>query len=405
MDGSLINDMAQPELGWRETLFAAVLSKIKIGQLIVEFPSGAKMTFAGAIQDVRFCEPATLRFKSWSAIKRIMVGEAMGLGESYMDGDWETNDLSLLLCVLAANMEAFEAKFPSGKGARLLDKLRHFLNRNTRAGSRKNIAYHYDLGNDFYSLWLDKTMSYSAAIFNKPDVPLADAQAEKYARLARELDIKSGDHVLEIGCGWGGFAEYAVSELGCKIDCITLSQEQLIYAENRLRKLPGGGNASFSLTDYRDVEGTYDKIVSIEMLEAVGEAYWDQYFTKIRSLLKPGGRAGIQVITIDDDRFETYRTGADFIQKHIFPGGMLPSDKMFGQHAETAGMAVQGNFDFGLDYAHTLVLWRDAFLAKLEAVKKIGFDDRFVRMWLFYLAYCEAGFRQKTISVKQYVIG
>ncbi|UTW57829.1 class I SAM-dependent methyltransferase [Kordiimonas sp. SCSIO 12603] len=405
MDGSLVNHTAEQKLEWRERFFASILSKIHTGQLEVIFPSGAMITFVGVANDPTFSKVAQMHIHSWSAINRAMSSGALGLGEGFTEGEWSSNDLTYLLSLLALNMEALESKLPSFKGVKFLNKLRHLLNRNTKAGSRRNISYHYDLGNDFYKLWLDKTMSYSAAIFKDDQHSLEAAQKEKYARLARELNIQPGDRVLEIGCGWGGFAEYAVSEIGCEIDCITLSKEQLAFAEQRLANAPGGENASFSLTDYRDVQGQYDKIVSIEMLEAVGEAFWPQYFEKIKSLLKSDGKAGIQVITIDDQRFETYRKGADFIQKHIFPGGMLPSDKVFKTQTGSAQMEVHDEFDFGLDYARTLACWRADFLEQLPAVKEQGFDDRFVRMWLFYLAYCEAGFLQNTISVKQYVIG
>ena len=402
MDGSFVNQIPAQNLSWKEKLFASVLSQIEFGAIDLRFPSGNQVSFVGKDTSVG---TADIHLHSWAAINRIIKGGAIGLGESYMDGEWETQNLTNLLSVLAANMMRFEARLPSIKRIKFLEKFRHFLNRNTKSGSRKNISYHYDLGNDFYGLWLDETMSYSSAVFSEQGASLAEAQTEKYARLARQLDIQPEDKVLEIGCGWGGFAEYAVTELGCEIDCITLSQEQLVFAENRLSKIPQGTRASFSLTDYRDMTGSYDKIVSIEMLEAVGEAYWPGYFQKVKQLLKPEGRAGIQVITIDDERFETYRKGADFIQKHIFPGGMLPSDRVFKQQTETAGLSCFDEFDFGFDYAQTLAEWRDSFAAKLSEVKALGFDDQFVRMWFFYLAYCEAGFRQKTISVKQYVIG
>lgn len=407
MDGSfVVRGQNEQKLNWREAVFAAVLSQIKVGQITVTFPSGAKRAFVGKVDAAgTFSRAADMQILSWSAIKRIAKSGAIGLGESYMDGDWDSTNLTFLLCVLAANMEEFESKLPSLKRYRILEKLQHFTRRNTKKGSRKNIAYHYDLGNDFYSLWLDQTMSYSSAIFDPKTINLEEAQKRKYQRLANEVGIEPGDTVLEIGCGWGGFAEYAVTELNCKVDCITLSKEQLLHAETRLKNIPEGVNAQFRLIDYRDVTGSYDRIISIEMLEAVGEDFWPSYFSKIQSLLKPGGRAGIQVITIENKRFETYRTGVDFIQKHIFPGGMLPSDEVFNKQVSASGMEVQDVYAFGLDYAKTLACWRDVFLSQLLEVKKQGFDDRFVRMWLFYLAYCEAGFRQKTIDVHQYVIG
>jgi cyclopropane-fatty-acyl-phospholipid synthase len=283
-------------------------------------------------------------------------------------------------------------------------RLRHWLRPNTRAGSRKNIHAHYDLGNDFYRLWLDSTMTYSSALF-EGDLTrsLADAQSAKYARILRELDAQPGQHILEVGCGWGGFAEHA-ARAGCRVTGITISAAQLEYAQRRIAAAGLQDRVELKLQDYRDLDGHFDHVVSIEMFEAVGERYWSGYFGMLRDRLKPGGRAVVQTITIAEAKFERYRKGTDFIQQYIFPGGMLPSPQRFTGEASGCGLAVKHMHPFGQDYAETLRRWHQVFDCVETDVKAQGFDERFMRTWRFYLAYCEAGFRSRATDVVQAVL-
>jgi cyclopropane-fatty-acyl-phospholipid synthase len=278
------------------------------------------------------------------------------------------------------------------------------LNANTRSGSRRNIEAHYDLGNDFYALWLDETMSYSAGRYDAGAVTLAEAQRDKYAALARMMDLRPEHHVLEIGCGWGGFAEYAAREIGCRVTGLTISPAQLDFARKRIERAGLSDKVDLQLLDYRDARGSYDRIASIEMFEAVGEAYWPTYFAQVRDLLKPGGKAGLQIISIRDDLFDSYRRRADFIQRYIFPGGMLPSPSRFEIEAAREDLAQEAVEDLSADYARTLRQWRDRFEAAEPAVSALGFDQRFIRMWRFYLAYCEAGFATGRTAVSQIVL-
>ena len=408
MDGSFQSYDASPVSGKTsplEAMFSAVMGNLSEGQLIVKFPSGNLRTFKGSQSGLVDGLVGEMHIHSWKAISRSLKGGTMGLAESFMDNEWSSPDLTNLLRVLAANMDRLEARLKQALLPRVWARIGHWFNRNNKAGSRRNISFHYDLGNDFYRLWLDPSMTYSSALFDGRSRSLEEGQQAKYSALARAVGIKAGDHVLEIGCGWGGFAEYAISELGCKITGVTLSKEQLAYAKQRLRNLGLGENADLRLCDYRDMQGQFDHIVSIEMLEAVGEEYWEIYFSKVRKLLKPGGKAGIQVITIDDDRFEGYSRSVDFIQKYIFPGGMLPSDHVLKKLFDSNELPLNSQLDFGVDYGETLKLWHERYAAHWATIKTMGYDDKFDRMWRFYLSYCEAGFRHKTIDVSQYVIG
>ncbi len=386
----------------REKMLTRVLGHLHTGHLTIQFPSGNVRTFHGSQSNVTSMV-ADMTIHSWTAISRMMKTNDIGLGESYMDGSWSTNDLSSLLNLLCANLHALEKVLSDSKLWQMIHKFIHLFNRNSKKGSRRNISYHYDLGNDFYELWLDETMTYSSAFRKDGEADLATAQTEKYRQLAEQLGLKRSDHVLEIGCGWGGFAEFAIKEYGCHVTGLTLSTEQKQYAEKRLANKGLKDKADFLLQDYRDMEGQFDHIVSIEMLEAVGQEYWPTYFQQVNHLLKPGGKIGIQVITIDHDRFDHYSSTVDFIQKYIFPGGMLPSHEIMQEQLQSAHLTMEKATPFGLDYAWTLKKWQDTFMAKLGGVKQIGFDDRFIRMWQFYLAYCEAGFTQKSIDVYQYI--
>lgn len=343
-----------------------------------------------------------------NVFERVLAHGDIGFAEGYMAGEWEcasADQLGDLLTLLASNRDTL-ARALHGSMWRLLGhRLRHLLRSNTRRGSRRNIEAHYDLGNDFYREWLDPSMTYSSARFASPEQDLQQAQLNKYRSLLLAMGVRPGQHILEIGCGWGGLAEVATLEFGCRVTGLTLSPSQFAWAKMRARRHGFADRAEFHLRDYRDETGRYDHIVSIEMIEAVGERFWPTYFGQLSNCLKPGGRVGLQAITIADELFAGYRRGTDFIQRYIFPGGMLPSPTRIREQARRAGLAVLGQDAFGLSYARTLVHWRDAFEAKLPHLRTLGFDERFVRMWRFYLSYCEAGFRAGSTDVYHYVLG
>ena len=393
--------------GSLERFFLSVIGTLPCGALTLIFPSGNSYRLAGADPEVMGERlHATLRIRSSRAIRRIVRHRDIGFAEAYMHGEWDSPDLGELLRLLVANMDILEARFGGWRLVRAWNRMQHFLRANTRAGSRRNIAYHYDLGNDFYRLWLDPGMTYSAALFDETrnDDDLVAAQDRKYETMARALDLRPGHRVLEIGCGWGGFAEYAARRYGCRVVCLTLSQEQLEWARRRIDAAGLSGQVECRFQDYRDVRGQFDRIVSIEMFEAVGEEHWPTYFEQVARCLVPGGRAGLQVITIAGDRYDAYRATPDFIQKYVFPGGMLPSEEILAAHFEAAGLALARQLNFGLSYAQTLAIWREQFLRQREQVSALGYSARFRRMWEYYLAYCEAGFRHGTIDVGQYFL-
>lgn len=339
-----------------------------------------------------------------NVFERVLAHGDIGFAEGYMAGEWESDRLGDLLALLASNRDTL-ARALHGSMWRLIGhRLRHLLRANTRTGSRRNIEAHYDLGNAFYETWLDPTMSYSSARFASPDQGLQEAQLNKYRSLLQEMGVQPGQHLLEIGCGWGGLAEVACTEFGCRVTGLTLSPSQLAWARERAVRGGFDDRAEFHLRDYRDEQGRYDHIVSIEMIEAVGERYWPTYFRQLSACLKPGGRVGIQAITIADELFAKYRRGTDFIQRYIFPGGMLPAPAIIRQQADRAGLRIVDQQAFGAAYALTLVHWRDTFDAKLDEIRAQGFDERFIRMWRFYLSYCEAGFRAGSTDVYHYVL-
>ena len=374
-----------------------IFDRLDSGALAIELPDGTHLR-AGHGPLV-----AHLRVRDHAVFDETLARGDIGFGESWMDGLWETDDLAGLLTLLSRNRARIgEAIY--GRMFRMLGhRLSHLLRANTRAGSRRNIEAHYDLGNDFYALWLDPSMTYSAAVFDTPAESLHDAQLRKYRSILGELGAQPGQTILEVGCGWGGFAEVAATEFGCRVLGITLSPSQLAYARARAERGGFTERADFALCDYRDVRGQYDHIVSIEMIEAVGERFWPTYFAQLSALLKPGGRCVVQAITIADALFGRYRRGTDFIQRYIFPGGMLPSPAEVGRQAQGAGLAVVGDFAFGRDYARTLAHWHCSFETQWPVIKAQGFDERFRRMWRFYLAYCEAGFETGDIDVHHYV--
>jgi cyclopropane-fatty-acyl-phospholipid synthase len=368
-------------------LFMRVLDRIRVGRIDLVTPEGERLSFGG--------EPgpqATLTLRSWSAAEEILRTADIGLAEAYMSGECDIDRPSDLLTIALLNQQHIERAFYGNWFAVLWYRLRHLSRANTRSGSRRNIVAHYDLGNDFYRLWLDPTMSYSSAYFaGDPSRPLEQAQQAKYERILDRLGAKPGDHIVEIGCGWGGFAEVAARR-GCRVRGITISPAQLGYAQARITQAGLADRVELSLTDYRDLEGQFDHVVSIEMYEAVGERFWPAYFRAIRDVLKPGGRAVVQGITIHDEVFGRYRRGTDFIQQYVFPGGMLASESAFVRQGERAGLVVEDSEAFGRDYAETLRRWLKSFTECEPRVRALGFDDRFIRLWRFYLAYCEAGF-------------
>jgi len=378
-------------------IILSVCSRIEIGTMGIVLPDGRSLVFRGK-------EPGpqgVILLHDYRGLSRLASGGSLGLAESYLDGEWDSPDLTAVLECGTLNGRRFSEFFKVSPVKRAFDRVIHALRPNTRAGSRRNIHAHYDLGNAFYERWLDKTMTYSSALFESHDQSLASAQTAKYRALADMMDLKAGEHVLEIGCGWGGFAEYAARERGARVTGLTISREQLDYAQARMQRQGLSEQVDLRFQDYRDVSGTFDKVASIEMFEAVGVKYWPTYFNKIRQVLKPGGAAALQVITIEDENFETYRRTVDFIQKYVFPGGMLPSMAALKVETEKAGLGWGAHFAFANDYARTLAEWRRSFLAAWPEIENVEFDARFKRLWTFYLAYCEAGFKGGAIDVIQ----
>jgi cyclopropane-fatty-acyl-phospholipid synthase len=380
-----------------------LLQKLQHGRLHLRLPDGSESVYGQGEQP-----HATLVVHDWGVFAAAMRSGDIGFAESFIAGEWETPDLCALLRVFIANRNALEDVIYGHWWGQLAHRLRHWLNRNTRRNSRKNIHAHYDLGNAFYSLWLDPTMNYSSAWFDgNPMLPMDQAQDAKVRRALRMVNLTPGQNqrLLEIGCGWGALAEMATREWGVDFTGVTLSEQQLAHAQKRMADQGLGGQAQFRLQDYRDItDPAFDAICSIEMIEAVGQAYWPAYFETVARLLKPGGRACIQSIVIADTYFDRYVRGTDFIQQYIFPGGCLPSPSAFRQQAQAAGLRVVDEFAFGLDYAHTLRLWRERFMLVKPQVLELGFDERFVRIWQFYLAYCEAAFMEASTDVVQYTL-
>jgi cyclopropane-fatty-acyl-phospholipid synthase len=347
---------------------------------------------------------ADIKIDNWRAFTCLIFGGMNAWAKSYIDGDWHSSDLTRVIRWGIAEQSNFKAMAKFSKVATALDNFYHWRRNNSRKGSKENIAAHYDLGNDFYKQWLDASMSYSSALFDNEQQALEGAQRNKNNKILQLLAAKKDDKILEIGCGWGGFAEQAAELQSLQVSGITLSKEQLLWAQQRAVSKEVGDSLSFSLTDYRDVQEHYDAVVSIEMFEAVGEAHWDEYFRTLRKVLRHNGKAVLQVITIDDDRFLDYRKNADFIQRYVFPGGMLPSAKVLREKFSEHGFELEQEFFFGADYAKTLVHWRTEFDRNWSQLELLGFDDRFKRLWHYYLSYCEGGFLSKTIDVGMFAI-
>ncbi|MCY1125878.1 cyclopropane-fatty-acyl-phospholipid synthase [Frigidibacter sp. RF13] len=328
----------------------------------------------------------------------------LGFSEAYLEGGWSTPDLQAFMDLVHDGNDSVYDGFPGMGFLRALERLRHWMNANTKRQAKKNIAYHYDLGNEFYRLWLDDTMTYSSALFQSGQESLEAAQRAKYASMVDRIGAQPGDHVLEIGCGWGGFAEYAAGERGLKVTGLTISQAQHDFAVERMKRAGLSDRVEIKLQDYRDEKGRYDGIASIEMFEAVGEKYWPVYFDTLRERLKPGRKATLQIITLQEKRFEVYRKGVDFIQKYIFPGGMLPSPTALRAEVARAGLGLVGSLEFGESYSQTLRRWHETFNTRWDEVAKLGFDERFRRMWNFYLTSCAGAFRFGNCDVTQITI-
>ena len=380
-----------------------LLKQLRSGTLDMQLPDGTQLRFGHGAPG----EPqAAMRLLDWSVCSEALKSGDIGFAETFIEGRWTTPDLTALLKLFIANRAAAESMIYGSWWGSLLYRAKHLLNRNSRRGSRKNIHAHYDIGNEFYRLWLDETMNYSSALFEGNHArPTAEAQAAKVRRALNECRVQAGDRVLEVGCGWGAVAEEAAVHLDAHVTGVTLSTEQLEFARERMQRKGVTSRTDLRLQDYRDIDdGPYDAVVSIEMFEAVGRAYWGGFFNTLREQLKPGGRACIQTITIHDDLFERYVRSTDFIQQYIFPGGLLPSPGAFRAEARKAGLTVVNELAFGACYGETLRRWRSDFLARDGQIRQLGFDTRFMRIWEFYLAYCEAAFDTGNTNVMQFTL-
>jgi len=397
--------IARPKEGFYQKVILGLLSKMPLGKAIISLPDGSEMAIGngeGISCHIRIQNPAFF--------KRCVLYGDIGFGEAYVDGDWDTDSITHVIKWFLLNVD--HAPTVSGSSAKSLvlnllkavNKLYHIKRGNSLSGSRKNISEHYDLNNDFFALFLDPTMTYSSAYYTREDMTLEEAQLEKYDRLCRQLHLKPDDHVLEIGSGWGGNAIYMAKTYGCRVTTLTISEEQYRLAKERIARENLEDRITIFLKDYRLMEGSFDKIVSIEMLEAVGAEYYNEYFKKCNDLLRKDGIFALQVITCPDSRFESLKNGVDWIQKHIFPGSLLPSLAAINQAVNSTGnLTLVDLKDIGLHYAHTLNVWHKSFNEKLEEVRQLGFDDHFIRKWNYYLCYCEAAFAMRNIHVMQLV--
>jgi len=389
-----------PDWNWSQKRLLRLFTGIRQGTLLVRFDGAGEQRLygvqTGPEADIHVHRPTAF-------LRAVALGGDLGFGESFVRGDWSSNDPAALLQLLSANLDHLEEAQQRSLPVRWLGRLRHALNRNSLRGSRRNISAHYDLGNGFYSRWLDASMSYSAAIFDGSG-DLRSAQERKYQKMFNLVDPYPGDHILEIGCGWGGFAEHAAKR-GVRVTGITLSQEQYAYARDRVRRAGLEKLVDIRLCDYRDLDEQFDHVVSIEMFEAVGQRYWQRYFDTVSRCLRPGGRAAFQIITIRDDLFARYASEAGgFIQRYIFPGGMLPTERHLNQHACAAGLSPLSLQRYGVHYADTLAEWNRAFSSDGTWLACNGYDQYFQRMWTYYLAFCEGGFRDGRIDLVQFAV-
>ena len=388
-------------LPWYARTILSLLEKIQVGQLTLFSPEGEKFIFRGTQSGIE----ANIQIHDWLVCKACLKSGDIGLAETYIDGLWDSTDIQSLLRLFLLNRQVIEKAIYGSWLGRLGYRIKHWLNKNSKTGSKKNIHAHYDIGNAFYSLWLDPSMTYSSACFKNKDTSLIEAQEAKYQRIIDSINVDAGQNILEVGCGWGGLME-AASNQGINIDCLTISQEQATYARDRAARIKSNssGKVNILLQDYRDHQNQYDGIASIEMFEAVGEKYWATYFEMIQRCLKPGKKACIQTIVIADNLFDKYRRSSDFIQQYVFPGGMLPSIKKFKEAAQSKGLIVEDVYEFGQDYQKTLCLWHQKFNQHLQEIKQQGFDEKFIRLWNLYLMYCAAGFAEKSTDVVQFTL-
>jgi cyclopropane-fatty-acyl-phospholipid synthase len=374
-------------------------ARLRRGTLVVELPDGRRLKFGGI-------EPgpaAVMLVKDLGFARRLIKGGDIGIAEAYLRGEWDTPDLTQFLKLFCVNHDMIQSMLQEKPIMRLVQMLRHWLNRNTKRQARLNIEAHYDLGNSFYSAWLDSTMTYSSALFDRGANDLSSAQVRKYQSLAERIELQPGQKLLEIGCGWGGFAEFAAKAYDVSVVALTISRQQCDYAKARIFAAGLNDKVQIRLQDYRDERGSYDRVASIEMIEAVGEKFWPTYVRQISERLRAGGFAGIQAITIQDRIFGSYRREVDFIQRYVFPGGMLPSPTVLKRLGESFGIPLVSERIFGEDYAKTLAVWRERFRAAWPTLAPLGFDERFRRLWEYYLAYCEAGFLSGNIDVRQMI--
>ncbi len=380
-------------------LAASLAVRIRYGSLKITFPDGRSFVIHGQNDGPE----GVLKIHDWRFFKMVVQGGDVGVGEAFMAGYWSSPDVTTFLKVFCIN-QAYIMEVLQGKPlARFLLSIRHWLNSNTKNGSKRNISAHYDLGNAFYGKWLDPSMTYSSAIFSNETNSLEQAQAAKYTSLIEQTGIEPGHCVLEIGCGWGGFAEHVAKTVGANVRALTISREQYDYARERIFRAGLNDKVDVVFQDYRDERGVFDRVASIEMFEAVGEKYWPTYFGQVSNCLKPGGKAGLQIITIQDGMFEDYRKGTDFIQRYIFPGGMLPPPSRLSEIGKSLGLDLTDQKIFGQDYARTVAEWRQRFRMAWPQIRPLGFDELFKRLWEFYLHYCEAGFLAGNIDVRQMV--
>lgn len=387
-------------LGLAGRVLLRLLRNVGYGHLKITLPSGHVVEKFGA-------EPgpeAIINMRRWRLLRRLIAAGDIGFAESYLDEDWTTPDLTAVIRFAARNTGPLAATVEGSPIMRLFNRARHMLNANTKHGSRRNIEAHYDLGNEFYQQWLDPMMLYSSGIFDSSTRTLEAAQQRKLERILEKLDLGGGDSVLEIGCGWGALAIFLAGRANAKVTGITLSPSQLAWAREAVDKVGRTKQVDLRLQDYRDLDGQFDRIVSIEMFEAVGKAYWPSYFETLKRCLKPDGRIVMQIISIEEARFASYRRGSDFIQKYIFPGGFLPSDGALQEAVSKAGFKLTEKEHFGASYARTLADWRMRFHARWPAIAALGFDERFRRLWHYYLCYCEAGFEEWSIDVGLYTL-
>jgi cyclopropane-fatty-acyl-phospholipid synthase len=374
-----------------------ILKRISVGYLEITTISGDLLKFGNYEDKLK----ADLKIKSSALSYNLIKGGSVGLAESYMKNEFETSDLSNLIELAARNINIIH-KFAGILDLKFLNFIKNKFIKNTKSRSKENIAKHYDLGNDFFSLWLDKTLTYSSAIFDEQTKDLTEAQNNKYQKLINLIQPNNGDKILEIGCGWGGFAEYLGKNYDVKLDCITISKKQFEYAKERIHNCGLNEKVNIEIKDYRDLNNKYNSIASIEMIEAVGQNYLESYFKTIKDNLSDGGKAAIQAITIDDSLYDRYKNKQDFIQKYIFPGGFLPNKNTINKLVSKNGLSVNSYISYADHYADTLAIWRDEFNKKWSLIKDQGFDLTFKRMWEFYLSYCEAGFKSKNIDLIQF---